>query len=65
MKKSNGIVFHIKGLSAIGQLQAVFFCTEKTAVNFVGSGRLVAIRYDRKLDILTFVGEELEKEDDR
>lgn len=65
MRKSNGIVFPIKGLSAIGQLQELFFCTEKTAVNFVGSGRLRTIRYDRQLDILTFVGEDVEKEDDR
>lgn len=61
MMESNGIVFPIKGLSAIGQLQELFFCTEKTAVNFVGSGRLRCIRYDRDLDILTFVGEELEE----
>lgn len=61
----SGIVFPIKGLSAIGQMQELFFCTEKTAVNFVGGGRLTAIRYDRQLDILTFVGEEFEKEDDR
>ncbi len=60
MRKSNGIVFPIKGLSAIGQLQELFFCTENTAVNFVGGGRLVAIRYDRALDILNFVGEEQE-----
>lgn len=61
----SGIVFPIKALSVIGQVPELFFCTERAAVNFVGGGRLTAIRYDRDLDILTFVGEEPEKEDDR
>lgn len=58
MRESFGIVFPIDGLAAFGHVKSLFYLTDKTAVNFVGGGRLAAIRYDRDLDILTFVGEE-------
>ena len=60
----SGIVFPIEGLEVFGHLKGLFYLTDKTVARFVGGGRLTAIRYDRQLDILTFVGEEPEKEDE-
>lgn len=55
----SGIEFPIEALAALGQMKSLFFLTDRTIANFVGGGRLAAIRYDRDLDILTFVGEEV------
>lgn len=56
----SGIVFPIEGLEAFGHLKSLFYLTDKTIARFVGGGSLTAIRYDRQLDILIFVGEEVD-----
>lgn len=58
----SGIEFHIKAMFTFGQLTNLFCMTDNTVVHFVGAGRLRSICYDRKHDILTFVGEETEQE---